>query len=83
MVSLNNRIYFREHGSSVVHSSANHNMESDHRLGETSHHLHQVPVGTPTRLTTIGNDFRLDRMSSHAIEFGRVKEDIVSLNSEP
>jgi hypothetical protein len=82
MVSLNNRIYFREHTSSVVHSSNNHNVDSQHRLEVTSRHFHQVQVGTPTRATTIGNGFKLDRMSSHTVELARVKEDIVSFNSE-
>lgn len=81
MVSLNNRIYFREHASSVVHSSDNHNVDSQHRLEVTSRHYHQVQVGTPTR-TTIGNEFKLDRMSSHTVELARVKEDVVSVNSE-
>jgi hypothetical protein len=82
MVSLNNRIYFREHASSVVHSSDNHNVDSQHRLEVTSRHFHQVQVGGPTR-ATIGNSFKLDRMSSHTVELARVKEDVVSVNSEP
>jgi hypothetical protein len=83
LVSLNNRIYFREHASSVVHSSDNHNVDSqlEHRLEVTSRHYHQVQVGTPTR-TTIGNGFKLDRMSSHTVALARVKEDVVSFNSE-
>ena len=81
MVSLNNRIYFREHALSVVHSSDNHNVDSQHRLEVTSRHYHQVQVGTPTR-TTIGSGFKLDRMSSHTVELARVKEDAVSVNSE-
>ena len=82
MVSLNNRIYFREHASSVVHSSDNHNVDSQHRLEVTSRHFHQVQVGEPTR-ATIGNSFKLDRLSSHTVELARVKEDAVSVNSEP
>jgi hypothetical protein len=83
MVSLNNRIYFREHALSVVHSSDNHFVDSQHRLEVASRHFHQVQVGTPTRDTTIGNSFKLDRMTSHTVELARVKEDIVSVNSEP
>jgi hypothetical protein len=82
MVSLNNRIYFREHASSVVHSSGDHIVDSQHRLEVASRHFHhQVQVGTPTRVTTIGNSFKLDRMSS--VELARVKEDVASVNSEP
>jgi len=82
MVSLNNRIYFREHASAVVHSSDDHIMDSQHRLEVGSRHFHQVQVGTPTRAATIGNSFKLDRMSSHTVELARVKEDVVSVNSE-
>jgi len=82
MVSLNNRIYFREHALSVVHSSDNHIVNSQHRLEVASRHVHQVQVGTPTG-ATIGNSFKLERMSSHTLELARVKEDVVSVNSEP
>lgn len=75
MVSLNNRIYFREHASSVVHS--NHT-DSQQRLEAATRHFHQVhQVGsvTPT-------GFKLDGLSSHAMELTRMKEDVVSFNSE-
>ncbi|KAI0280488.1 hypothetical protein BGY98DRAFT_963681 [Russula aff. rugulosa BPL654] len=80
MVSLNNRIYFREHALSVVHSSSNHIVDSQHGLEVTSHHFHQV--GAPPRATTIGNGFKLDTLSSHTVELARVKGDGVSVNSE-
>lgn len=83
MVSLNNRIYFREHAMSVVHSSDNHFVDSQHRLEVASRHFHQVQVGTPADATMIGNSFKLGRMSSHTVELARVKEDVVSFNSEP
>lgn len=82
MVSFNNRIYFREHASSVAHSSGNHTMDSQDRLEVASRHFNPVQVGTPTHATTIGNSFKLERMSSHAVELARVKEDAVSFNSE-
>ncbi len=80
MVSLNNRIYFREHASSVV---SDHIVDSQHRLEVASRHFHPVQVGAPTSATTIGNGFKLDRMSSHTVELAKVKEDIISVNSEP
>ena len=82
MVSFNNRIYFREHASSVAHSSGDHTMDSQDRLEVASRHFNPVQVGTPTHATTIGNSFKLERMSSHAVELARVKEDAVSFNSE-
>jgi hypothetical protein len=80
MVSLNNRIYFREHAASVVHSSNNHIVDTQHRLEVTSHHFHHV--GTPTHATAIGNGFKLGRLSSHTVELARTKGDSVSVNSE-
>jgi hypothetical protein len=80
MVSLNNRIYFREHALSVVHSSSNHIVDTQNGIEVTTHHFHQV--GTPARPTAIGNSFKLDRMSSHTVELARVKEDGISVNSE-
>jgi hypothetical protein len=79
MVSLNNRIYFREHALNVVHSSNNHIVDSQHRLEVTSHHFHQV--GTPPGSAAIDNGFKLDRLSS-TVALARVKEDVVSVNSE-
>jgi hypothetical protein len=83
MVSLNNRIYFREHASSVVHSSSRHIVDTQHGREVASHHFHPVQVGTPTRATMIGNSFKLDRMSSNSVELARVKADAVSVISEP
>ncbi len=80
MVSLNNRIYFRENTVSVVHSSNSHIVDTQHRLEVRSHHFHQV--GTPAHATTIGNGFKLGRLSSHTVELTRVKGDSVSVNSE-
>lgn len=84
MVSFNNRIYFREHASSVAHSSGNHttDVDSQGRLEVASRHFHPVQVGTATHATVTGNSFKLDRMSPHAVELARVKEDVVSVNSE-
>ena len=81
MVSLNNRNYFREHASSVV--GGNDIVDSQHRLEVASGHFHPVRVGTPTSATTIGNGFTLDRMSPHTVELVKIKEDIISVNSEP
>ena len=81
MVGLNNRIYFREHALSVV--SDNDVVDFQHRLEVASHHFHPVQIGTPTSATIIGNGFKLDRMSPHTVELAKVKEDIISVNSEP
>lgn len=83
MVSFNNRIYFREHPSSVSHSSGNHTVDSQDRFEAASRHFHPVQVGTPTHATTIGNSFRLNRMSPHAVELASEKEDVVTISSEP
>ena len=80
MVSLNNRIYFREHALSVVHTSSNHIVNSQNQLEISSHHFHQV--GTQPRGTSTGNGFKLDRLTSHTVELTRVKEDGLSLDSE-
>ena len=82
IVSLNNRIYFREHelSRSVVNSADNH-LGSQHGLDGTSRHFHQVQVGAPTRAAMIGDDFKLNGMS-HTVELARMKEDVVSFNSE-
>ncbi|KAF8470502.1 hypothetical protein DFH94DRAFT_213402 [Russula ochroleuca] len=80
LVSLNNRIYFREHASSVLHSSSHQVVSSQSRLEAASQHYHQV--GPPARPTTIGNGFKVETMS-HTIELERVKGDVVSISSEP
>jgi hypothetical protein len=82
LVSLNNRIYFREHASTVLRSSDNL-MGSDHGRDAASRHFHEVQVGMPDRAAAIGNSFKLDRLSSHTIELNseRVKVDVVSINS--
>lgn len=82
LVSLNNRIYFREHGSSVLYySSGNHVVEPDEpsHLEAASVHFHQVRQ--PPRTTTISNSFKLDTMP-HTVELGRGKGDVSSINSD-
>ncbi len=85
LVSLNNRIYFREHASTVLRSSDNHITGSDYRRDSASRHFHELQVGMPDRAAAIGNSFKLDRLSSHTIELNseRVKVDVVSINSNP
>ena len=81
-MSLNNRIYFREHelSRSVVNSVDNH-LGSQHGLDATSRRFHQGQVGAPTRAAMIGDDFKLNG-TSHTVELAKMKEDVVSFNSE-
>ena len=78
ILSLNNRIFFRKHASTALHSNGNPIVGSQHH--------HQVQVGTPIRTTMIGsNDYKTDASGmSHALEFARMKdsEGVVSVNSE-
>jgi hypothetical protein len=76
LVSLNNRIYFRDyaarHGTVEVHMGSNHLEEgsqshNSHRSALTSIRINQV--GSPTNTTTVGNTFKLDTIS-HVVPVG-------------
>jgi len=86
LVSLNNRIYFREHGSSVLYYSSGNHVEEPGEPGHleaASVHFHQVR-SPPHRAhtTTITNSFKLDAMP-HTVELGRGKGELSSINSDP
>jgi len=65
MVSLNNRIYFREYTDSQsginTNGSNSADCERSHRSALASIRLNQV--GSPTNTTTAGNTFKLDAIS--------------------
>ena len=82
LVSLNNRIYFREHGSPVLYYSSGNNVEEPEEpshLEAASVHFHQVR--SPPHTTTITNSFKLDTMP-HTVDLGRGKGDLSSINSD-
>ena len=80
LVSFNNRVYSREHASTVF-STHIEGCESS-RLEAASHHIHQV--GLPVRTATVGNNFQPGHtVLSHTIELEGGKGDVVSINSEP
>jgi len=84
MVSLNNRIYFRDHRTAGVHvdSDDHHIMESDqfHHSARASFRLSQA--GSPAHSTSIGDSFKLNTIS-HTIDLEKKgKGDTVSVSSD-
>jgi hypothetical protein len=80
LVSFNNRVYSREHASSVF--STHVECCESSRLEAASRHIHQV--GLPVRTATVGNSSQpSDTVLSHTIELEGGKGDVVSINLEP
>jgi hypothetical protein len=80
MVSLNNRIYFRDHRRTaeddIVESGQIH-----HSAVASSSRFSQA--GPPTHLTTIGDSFNLNTIS-HTIDLEKKgKGEAVSVSSDP
>ncbi len=85
LVSLNNRIYFRDHSTSGVHVDTDHYVDTGdqfHRSATTS--LHFAQVGSPTHTTARGDNIKLNTVS-HTIgfDFEKGKGDAVSICSDP
>jgi len=80
-VSLNNRIYFRDHsqGTAGIHIVREHVIESDpsHRS------LHFTSAGSTVHETTLGSDSYALKTISHTIDLSKEKGDAVSINSDP
>ena len=72
LVSLNNRIYFRDHPSSGVHIMSDRVMEPD------LSHLHCPPVGSAVQTTTLGDSY-----ISHTIDLEKSNGDTTSISSDP
>jgi len=82
MVSLNNRIYFRDYTDrpSGIHTNSSHPAEGDrsHRSALASIRLNQV--GSPTNTTTMGNTFKLNTISHMGLE--KSKGDAIGIASD-
>ena len=83
MVSLNNRIYFRDHRTPGAHVDSDHIVESDQFHHSTMASYRFSQVGHPAHSTAIGDSFKLNTIS-HAIDLERKgKGDGVSITSDP
>jgi hypothetical protein len=82
MVSLNNRIYFREYADSQsginTNGSNSADCERSHRSALASIRLNQV--GSPTNTTTAGNTFKVNAIS-HVVGQEKSKGDVASDDS--
>ena len=67
-VSLNNRIYFRDHPSSGVHIMSDRVMEPEQS------HIRFPPVGSVAHMTTLDD---------HTMDLEKVSGDAVSVSSGP
>jgi len=76
LVSLNNRIYFRDHPSPGVH------IMSDHGVGSDQSRRHFNPVGSTTHVATQDDNYVLKTIS-HTIDLEKGKSDGVSISSDP
>ena len=83
MVSLNNRIYFREYtdGQSGINTNSSHSADCDrsHRSALASIRLNQV--GSPTNTTTAGNTFKLNAISD-VVDVEKSKGDTIGIASD-
>jgi len=75
-VSLNNRIYFRDHLPSGVQ------ITSDPVVGSDQSPRHFTPVVSTTRTTTRDDNYALKTIS-HTIDLETGKSDTVSISSDP
>ena len=71
LVSLNNRIYFRDHPSPGVHVDTSH-FDQGHRSAMTS--LHFAQVGSHTHTTTLGDGYKV-KTTSHTTDPEKGKGD--------
>jgi hypothetical protein len=76
LVSLNNRIYFRDHPSPGVH------IMSDDVVGSDQSRRHFTTVGSTTH-TAIQDDNYVLKTISHTIDLEKGKSDGVSISSDP
>jgi hypothetical protein len=77
LVSLNNRIYFRDHPSCGSHVDSGHVVESDQIRRSAVASLHFSTQGRPsTRTDTTDDGFKLHPIS-HTIDLERGKGDVV------
>jgi len=83
MVSLNNRIYFRDHRTPGVQVDNDHIVESDQfRLSAMAPYRFSQ-VGPSAHSTSIGDSFKLNTLS-HTIDLEKKgKGDTVSISSDP
>jgi hypothetical protein len=83
MMSLNNRIYFREctDRPSGINTNSSHSADCDrsHRSALASIRLNQV--GSPTNTTTAGNTFKLDA-TSHVAGLEKGKGGAIGIASD-
>ena len=82
MVSLNNRIYFRDHRTPGVHVDSDHIVESDQFRHSAIAPFPFSQAGPPAHSTTIGDSFKLNTIS-HTIDLEKKgKGDAVSISSD-
>jgi|SRR6266850_4710233 len=83
LVSLNNRIYFRNRPGTEFHVNTDQLVEFNcsPRSAIVSHHI--TPVGSQARMATSGGDHELNTIS-HTIDLEQSsKVDSVSISSDP
>jgi len=69
-VSLNNRIYFRDHRDRTLEAQtdSNHPVEYNQSRRSAITSLRFDPVGSPTNTTAVGNTFKLKTISQVGLE---------------
>src|SRR5260221_5498487 len=89
MVSLNNRIYFRDHRTAAtagVDVDSDHIVESDQFHHSTRALFRFSQAGSPAHSTAIGDSFKLDTISHTMIDLekeGKGDAHTVSVSSDP
>ena len=82
MVSLNNRIYFRNHGTAGVHVDSELAVESD-QFHHSRASFRFSQDGPPAHSAAIGDSFKLNTIS-HMIDLEKKgKGDTVTVSSDP
>jgi hypothetical protein len=82
LVSLNNRIYFRDHPGSGFLVDSDQLVEIDHSRRSAITSLHPTPVGSQARAATSGDGYKRNTIS-HTIDLEQGNEgDVVSFSSD-
>jgi hypothetical protein len=83
MVSLNNRIYFREYtdGQSGINTNSSHSADCDRSRCSALASIRLNKVGSPTNTTTAGNTFKLDAIS-HVAGLEKSKSGAIGIASD-